>query len=792
MDAAAPTIEFEFESDSDDSIMQHLASAVETEASDAWSDTQDAVPDAAVAEIGDETAAALSKPVGETGSGRRGSKSEPSESQLKQFSHFNSKMDQLFSELNGKESGAQKAPSNAAAARVTSFDSNDTLDSLYSNPLLNIAPASKKEALAASPKRSDRPRSPGMGSLSRSAGKRNAMITMDLGVLSGDALEAMPKVPFNMSSSTRSDSLVPPNGKPREWSPAEERTPLSAQSPTLATKYKTNPVYYYGQGIVSQSSVDSRDSTSFLALKDTAMGAGARRESREDNVWPGMRKNSADTTNEMAAGARTSTQSSNEASNWPGSLRDKKVGSMASSETSSSNTNLPFGKVESGKKPLINDFASTNASLPASFQNDPLLRPMSPLKPSRVMELLKSAAQENGLRSGSGYEGRRSLDSNAHLAEFRRQSQLKILAESPQRSLGIIQEQNEDHDSLKRTLSWPGRRDSLRMSVQQSESMDTAIFSTFLLKKNRRGAFQKRAATGTVRKSTVIDMDLIECPYPTIQRQLQVAVRECYPPGSTASSLARGLIALGTGTSPDAQSHTFLWVIPVDQIVKVETRSEGVSADTAADKTFTIFTAKDKFTFQAYTMSELTRIKYLLDTCRQFTAAEAAASHPQVQSDSAQVSISQQASMKHYLNQQANWKRVLQSIVNTDETIRPSVTTIKLEATGMRNMRGVVIQPPAPPSRTEESKSPIPAPRHSRFRKQTSTFESTRRSSALSQSGYGRPQSPLPEPKRGQEMGTRLRTSQDISAQIEALDREIALLHPEAQEEEVRQWSSQF
>jgi hypothetical protein len=76
---------------------------------------------------------------------------------------------------------------------------------------------------------------------------------------------------------------------------------------------------------------------------------------------------------------------------------------------------------------------------------------------------------------------RRSLDSNASSTnQFRRGSQMKILRES-RVGLGIIQEQ-EDINTLKRTLSWPGHRGSI---VQQSEIMDIAIFSTYLLKKNR-------------------------------------------------------------------------------------------------------------------------------------------------------------------------------------------------------------------------------------------------------------------------------------------------------------------
>lgn len=79
--------------------------------------------------------------------------------------------------------------------------------------------------------------------------------------------------------------------------------------------------------------------------------------------------------------------------------------------------------------------------------------------------------------------------------------------------LGVIPEEESESGTLKRALSWPRRKPTssvagvasflapgrpsvadvtLLSGYESIESFDTAIFSLFLLKKNRRGQFQKR------------------------------------------------------------------------------------------------------------------------------------------------------------------------------------------------------------------------------------------------------------------------------------------------------------
>jgi hypothetical protein len=201
------------------------------------------------------------------------------------------------------------------------------------------------------------------------------------------------------------------------------------------------------------------------------------------------------------------------------------------------------------------------------------------------------------------------------------------------------------------------------------------------------------------------------------------------------------------------------------------------------------------YTFQAYSVAELTRIKYLLDSCRQFTAPIINIGANDLQSDSAQVIITQNSSMMVFLNQQANWKRTVANMISGDDALRPSFTTIKLEATGLRALRGVVIQPPVILSKDKKSTSPISSPKHSpkdkkstspisspkhsRFRNPISTFDSIRRDSLAS----SMPSYLLPS---GRDEGHIQKNcmspiSAQIEAQIEALDREIALLSSNSQ-----------
>jgi hypothetical protein len=338
-----------------------------------------------------------------------------------------SKMDILFSDLN-------KNPQ-----KVTEMDSNDTLNSLYSNPLKNIAPKSKLTVVT-------------------DERMRNRIITTTFPPPRKDSINDT-DLPFRDIPPMPPAYGSAPTLSTRSKSPFAASSHLSADP--LRKAYGARPILNYES---KNSIASASSSTGFLAIDELL---GAKRTSRYENVWPGMRRGSAD-----------APRFSND--------RDKKVASVASSETtsSSSSKNFPFGKVEQGKSTLVPEAIPYPSLL---NPNDPLLRPAQPLKPGRMMEMLKVTSSNSDVNS-NGYEERRSLDSNASSTnQFRRGSQMKILRES-RVGLGIIQEQ-EDIDTLKRTLSWPGHRGSI---VQQSETMDIAIFSTYLLKKNRRGKFQKR------------------------------------------------------------------------------------------------------------------------------------------------------------------------------------------------------------------------------------------------------------------------------------------------------------
>jgi hypothetical protein len=123
--------------------------------------------------------------------------------------------------------------------------------------------------------------------------------------------------------------------------------------------------------------------------------------------------------------------------------------------------------------------------------------------------------------------------------------------------------------------------------------------------------------------------------------------------------------------------------------------------------------------------------------------------------------------MQLFAKRQERWKQAVTQSIEQDETVRPWITTIKLEREGGTSAhRGVVLHPvPSDPIPIEETRpSPIPAPRHSRFKRPAQP--------PLSLS-IGAVEA------RGSEVYIpRIRTSQDISAQIAALDEEIAMLEP--------------
>jgi hypothetical protein len=59
-----------------------------------------------------------------------------------------------------------------------------------------------------------------------------------------------------------------------------------------------------------------------------------------------------------------------------------------------------------------------------------------------------------------------------------------------------------------------------------------------------------------------MNMDLLDSHHLSVKKDFQIAVRDCYPAGSTVSSLARGLIGLGTGTGTAPDTTTFTYAVP--------------------------------------------------------------------------------------------------------------------------------------------------------------------------------------------------------------------------------------
>lgn len=147
-------------------------------------------------------------------------------------------------------------------------------------------------------------------------------------------------------------------------------------------------------------------------------------------------------------------------------------------------------------QPSIDALKRISASSTYSFQE------------RRSIDSAVSSLMGGGVRRGSSA-------STSSIPTFNRSSHLKILLSDatnhtrPFSPLNRIMEEEEEENetgSLKRALSWPRRNpvssmtsflgsavaDATLSGYEAAESFDSAIFSIFILKKNRRGQFQKR------------------------------------------------------------------------------------------------------------------------------------------------------------------------------------------------------------------------------------------------------------------------------------------------------------
>jgi hypothetical protein len=142
-------------------------------------------------------------------------------------------------------------------------------------------------------------------------------------------------------------------------------------------------------------------------------------------------------------------------------------------------------------------------------------------------------------------------------------------------------------------------------------------------------------------------------------------------------------------------------VIPVSQITKFQCKQTVTGTPTT--KLFTIHSADSAtHTFQTYNVWETGVLKTLLVSM--IDQLPDTASAPlykdtdlvDIMSDSVQVSVAQQVSMRQYMQHQAIWKQVIGDMVRDDPQMGPKVATIKLDASGAKVFRGLVIQPPSP------------------------------------------------------------------------------------------------
>lgn len=153
--------------------------------------------------------------------------------------------------------------------------------------------------------------------------------------------------------------------------------------------------------------------------------------------------------------------------------------------------------------------------------------------------------------------------SRGSMDTFRKPPLMKILGDSGLGKLRPIEEESDSlYGSLTRTLSLP-RKSTV------PEIVDTVVYSSYVLKRNRRGVFQKRfiiscnfrlircdgtlfvcmSATILKARTTLLEVDLLELNL----KKLAVEIRLGYPSGSI-SSLANCLISKESGVSPSSST----------------------------------------------------------------------------------------------------------------------------------------------------------------------------------------------------------------------------------------------
>ena len=60
-----------------------------------------------------------------------------------------------------------------------------------------------------------------------------------------------------------------------------------------------------------------------------------------------------------------------------------------------------------------------------------------------------------------------------------------------------------------------------------------------------------------LKNGTASEFDLLECPHSAVKKDFYCALRDHYPAGTIVSSLAKSLLSVGVGTTPDPDSKVY-------------------------------------------------------------------------------------------------------------------------------------------------------------------------------------------------------------------------------------------
>jgi hypothetical protein len=284
----------------------------------------------------------------------------------------------------------------------------------------------------------------------------------------------------------------------------------------------------------------------------------------------------------------------------------------------------------------------------------------------------------------------------------------------------VIQSKVSDED-LKRSASFPLRRNSRVAAPQFGKVTDVAVLSLKLGKRNRKGKFQPRyflltrliridgtllvcmgAKKSTINTGSIMDYNLLHSSFASVNDNLEKRIKENYPSGTEIPSLAKVLMSRGNTDSPEPRSPMIFipkvfvinkWVIPIIDIKTIDSKIDPKNPESAESRTFKLITNTGEYCFQAESLSQLERLKYMLDCIIHLSQETNQVIKPTQSVIANYAGTDTSFMMQKYQEQQRIWKKVLHYVVLQDMNFKRNVITMKINTSKIEVLQGVVLQP---------------------------------------------------------------------------------------------------